>query len=237
MKKISTLLFAVILFTSCKNKPNIDYKYQENDDLFDCDAIDMDLIKAAVYAFEDYVENYYFMEPPKSLEKGYYFYWDTSKSDLIPKVEFINPHILEIRDELKKIEGLWIENGIEAKLNMSHPFIKCISDYMVDQELKKIFDVLVQSNTFKNQVFLAPLKRDPIKFSKDRALVTYLALNTFYARILNLDFTKMDELVQINRKRQYEEQKRLFEANKEGIEAAIKKSDSINKLDSTKIKN
>ena len=236
MKRISTLLIVAIMFLGCKNEPNIAYKYQLEDDLFECDEIDMDLIKEAVYAFEDYIENYYFMEPPKSLDKGYYFYWDTSKSDWIPKVEFINPHILEIRDELKKIEGLWIINGIEAKLNMSHPFIKCISDYMDDQELKKIFDVLVQSNTFKNQVFLAPLKRDPIKFSKDRALVTYLALNTFYARILNLDFSNLEELMQINRKRHYEEQKRNFEANKGSIEEAIKNSKTI-KNDSIKTNN
>jgi len=236
MKKISILLITIILFIGCKNEPNITYQYQQKDDLFYCDAIDMNLIKEAVYAFEDYVENNYFMEPPKSLEKGYYFYWDVSKSDWIPKVEFINPHILEIRDELKKIEGLWIENGIEAKLNMTHPFIKCISDYMDDQELKRIFDVLVETNTFKNQVFLAPLKRDPIKFSKDRALVTYLALNTFYARILNLDFNKMDELILINRNKQLEEQKRLFEANKETLEEAIKNGNAI-KIDSIKPKN
>jgi hypothetical protein len=107
---------------------------------------------------------------------------------------------------------------------------------MDDQELKRIFDVLVETNTFKNQVFLAPLKRDPIKFSKDRALVTYLALNTFYARILNLDFNKMDELILINRNKQLEEQKRLFEANKETLEEAIKNGNAI-KIDSIKPKN
>jgi hypothetical protein len=96
---------------------------------------------------------------------------------------------------------------------------------MEDQQLKKIYDVLVESNTFKNLVFLAPLKRDPIKFRKDRALVTYLALNTFYARILTLDFSNLEELMKINRERFIEEQKRLREENKENIQ--LIKLDSI----------
>lgn len=225
MKKISSILIAVICFTSCKNEPKITYKYQQNEDLFYCDAIDMDLIKEAVYAFEDYIENHYSMEPPNSVDKGYYFYWEISKSDRIPAVELINPHILEIRDELKKIENLWIINNDEAKLNMNHPIAKCIGDYMEDQQLKKIYDVLVESNTFKNLVFLAPLKRDPIKFRKDRALITYLALNTFYARILTLDFSNLEELMKINRERFIEEQKRLREENKENIQ--LIKLDSI----------
>jgi hypothetical protein len=225
MKKISSILIAVICFTSCKNEPKITYKYQQKEDLFYCDAIDMDLIKEAVYAFEDYIENHYSMEPPNSVDKGYYFYWEISKSDRIPAVELINPHILEIRDELKKIENLWIINNDEAKLNMNHPIAKCIGDYMEDQQLKKIYDVLVESNTFKNLVFLAPLKRDPIKFRKDRALVTYLALNTFYARILTLDFSNLEELMKINRERFIEEQKRLREENKENIQ--LIKLDSI----------
>jgi len=82
MKKISTiLLIAVILLVSCKKDSQIEYKYQENDELFSCDGIDMDLIKEAVYAFEDYIKDHYSMEPPNSVDKGYYFYWDISKSD------------------------------------------------------------------------------------------------------------------------------------------------------------
>ncbi len=234
MKKISTILFAAILFTSCKSEPNITYKYQEKDDLFNCDQVDMNLIKEAVYAFEEYIKDNYSMEPPKSIDKGYYFYWDISKNDLIPAVEFINPHILEIRDELKQIDNLWIINGDDAKLNMNHPIAKCIGNYIEDQELKKIYDVLVESNTFKNNVFLSPLKRDPIKFRKDHALVTYLALNTFYARILTLDFSNLEELMLINRQRFIEKQKRFQEENKEAIEEA-KKNRQLIKIDTIKI--
>lgn len=235
MKKISTiLLIATILFTSCINDPKIEYKYQDNEDLFSCDGIDMDLVKEAVYAFEDYIKDHYSMEPPNSVDKGYYFYWDISKSDRIPAVEYINQHILDVRDELKKIDGLWIIENDEAKLNMKHPIAKCIGDYMEDQELKRIYDVLVETNTFKNLVFLAPFKRDPIKFRKDRALMTYLALNTFYARILMLDFSNMEELMLINRNKYLEEQQRIKEEMMKEIESGDK---TLIKIDSLKNNN
>jgi hypothetical protein len=238
MRKISTLLvFTALFLTGCKNEPNIAYQYQQNDDLFSCDAVDMKLIKEAVYAFEDYITDHYSIEAPKSVEKGYYFYWEVSKTERIPAVEFINPHVLAIRDELKKIEGLWITNNDgEAKMDMSHPLVKCIGDRMENEELKKIFQVLVETKTFKNSVFLAPLKRDPVALFKDRSLCTYFALNTFYARILNLDFTNMEELMLINRKKFLEEEKRLQEENLKNLEEAFKNGELI-RIDPEKTKN
>lgn len=233
MKKISTILLITFVFAmSCKTEPNIEYKYQQEDELFECDAVDMALIKEAIYAFEDYIKNHYSFQNPKSVDQGYYYYWEISRSTRIPAVEFINPHVLNIRDELKKIDDLWITKGETTTLNYKHPMVKCISNYMVNPELKKTFDVLTESNTFKDQVFLALLKRDPIAIKKDPALATYLALDTFYARILNLDFSNLEELMLINKNRYLEEQKRQMEQEKNVIE----KSQLLN-LDSLKAKN
>ena len=38
--------------------------------------------------------------------------------------------------------------------------------------------------------------------------ISYLALDTFYARILTLDFTNLEELQQINANRYFEKQKK-----------------------------
>jgi hypothetical protein len=232
MKKISTfLLIATLCITGCTNNSKINYKYQKNDDLFYCDGIDMKLIKEAVYAFENYIKNHYFFQGEKTVEKGYYFYWEIAKGNRIPAVEFIDAHTLAIRDELKKIDGLWITTNDEAALNMKHPLAQCISDYMDNEQLKKIYDVLRETNTFKNQVFIAPLKRDVKSIMKDKGLVTYLALNTFYARILNLDFSNMDELMKINEQKYLEEQQKFFKENPLKIENLRKI-----KIDSSKLK-
>jgi hypothetical protein len=233
MKKISTfLLIATLCFTGCKEESKITYKYQQNDDLFDCDGVDMKLIKEAVYAFENYITNHYSFQGEKTVEKGYYFYWEISKGNRIPAVEFIDDHILEIRDELKKIDGLWVTIKGETTLNMNHPIAKCISDYMDNQQLKKIYDVLRETKTFKNSVFIAPLKRDVKSIMKDKGLVTYLALNTFYARILNLDFSNLEELMKLNEQKYIEEQRKFFDQNP-------LKPENLQKIaiDSSKIKN
>ena len=159
---------------------------------------------------------------------------DGGGSTRIPAVEFINPHVLKIRDELKKIDGLWITKNETTTLNYNHPMIKCLSNYMVNSELKRTFDVLTESNTFKEQVFLSLLKRDPLALKNDPALATYLALDTFYARILNLDFSNLEELKLINRNRSIEEQNRLLEKEEKG--QLFDKSNFI-RLDSIKRKN
>jgi hypothetical protein len=233
MKKISILLaFVALLFSGCKNEPKIDYQYQLEDDLFECDAVDMNLIKEAVYAFEDYIKNHYTYTNPKSVDQGYYYYWEIALNGRIPAVEFISPHILEIRDQLKKIDGLWVTNGETTTLNYNHPLIKCISDHLKDPQMKQTFDVLIQSHTFKENVFLASIKRISESLGNDAALDTYLALDTFYARILNLDFSDMDKLMKINRNKYMEKQKRLFEANKGNLE-----NGKPIKIDSIKTKN
>lgn len=219
MKKISILLIATTLFlTNCKQEPSITYKYQENDDLFNCDAVDMNLIKEALYAFEDYIEKHYSFQDPKSVDQGYYYYWEIIKSTRIPAVEFINPHVLLVRDELRKIDDLWITQNETTTLNYNHPMIKCLSDYMVDPQLKSTFNVLTESNTFKDKVFLALLKRDPVAIKKDPALATYLALDTFYARILNLDFSKLEELMLINQNRYIKERQIMMDEEKPLLE-------------------
>lgn len=234
MKKISTLLMiATILITSCKNEPKIDYKYQDNKDLFNCDAVDMDLIKEAVYAFESYIEKNYCFIPPNSVDKGYYFYWEIAIADRIPAVELIEPHVLLIRDELKKIDDLWITKNDVTTLNFNHPFTKCISSAIQDLQIKRTFDVLTESNTFNNFTFLSGIERDPIKIYNDRGLSTYIAMNTFYARILNLDFSDIDKLMQINKRKFMEKQRESIEKFQK---QQLDQSNPI-KIDSSKIKN
>ena len=193
---------------SCTKQSDLTFKYQDNDDLFSCETVDMDLIKEAKYAFEDYIEKHYSFQNPKSVDQGYFYYWEIAKSPTIPAVEFVNSHVIKIRDELKKIKNLWRINGDIATLNYAHPLVKCLGTNMTNQELKKTFNTLINTNTFKQRVFLSLLKRDPTAIRIDVGLSTYLALDTFYARILTLDFTNLEELQQINKNRYFEKQKK-----------------------------
>lgn len=218
MKKISILLaLSALIITSCKNKSNIEYKYEDNPDLFVCESINMNLIKEALYAFEDYIEKHYSFQNPKSVEQGYFYYWEIAKTDRIPAVEFINTHVLSVRDELKKIDDLWIIKNEKTTLNYKHPLLKCLGSFMIDPDMKRTYNVLIDSNTFKEEVFLALLKRDPKAIQNDRALATYLSLDSFYARILALDFSKLEELKKINENRFRKKQDLLIQQEMENI--------------------
>ncbi|MBN4047243.1 hypothetical protein JYU05_01730, partial [bacterium AH-315-P13] len=85
MKKIITLfIISLILLSSCEESAKINFKYSEKEDLFTCSSIDMELIKDAVYAFEDHITQHYIAIPPNTLSKGYAFYWEIALRDLQP---------------------------------------------------------------------------------------------------------------------------------------------------------
>jgi len=193
MNKIITLYsLTFLLLASCNNKEaKFLYKYENQNDLFGCSAIDMKLIKEAVYAFEEYSKEFYSFQNPKSVEQGYYFYLKISITNRLPAIEFINPHIIKVRDALKDEKDLWITKNNETTLNFNHPIVNCISKQMIDPEVKKLFNFLIETNTFSTEVFLASIKRGDERIKDDKAFNTYLVLDTFYERILNVDFNNL----------------------------------------------
>ncbi len=199
MKRILISILTILLFISCNKEPKFEYKYANNDHLFKCSSIDMELIKEAVYAFEEYSKEYYSFREPKSVQQGYLFYWDVSISNRLPAIEYINPHIIKIRDVLKDEKDLWVIKNNETILNFNHPILTCISEQMVNPEVKKLFKLLIDTKTFKSEVFLASLKKGDERIKDDKAFNTYLILDTFYARILNVDFNNLEASINKNR--------------------------------------
>ncbi len=200
MKIIIISTLTILLLISCNKEPKFEYKYDNNDDLFKCSSVDMELIKEAVYAFEEYLKEYYIFQGPKSVHNGLNNYWKISITNRLPAIEYINPHIIKLRDILKNETSLWITKNDKTILNFNHPIMDCISKNLIDSELKNLFDFLRNSNTFSSEVFLASLKWADKRIKDDKAFETYLVLDTFYARILNVDFNNLEESIKTNRK-------------------------------------
>ncbi|RLD27674.1 MAG: hypothetical protein DRI75_08855 [Bacteroidetes bacterium] len=199
MRRNIILTLTILLFISCKKESKFEYKYVDNDNLFKCSSVDMELIKEAVYAFEEYSKEYYSFQEPKSVQQGYYFYWIISTTNRLPAIEYVNPYIIKVRDALKDVKDLWITKNDETTLNINHPIINCISKQMINPEVKKLFNLLIDSNTFSSEVFLASMKRGDERVKGDKAFQTYLVLDTFYARILNVDFNNLEAIINKNR--------------------------------------
>lgn len=203
MKRIIISTLTIMLFVSCKKE--LEYKYTDNDDILKCSSVDIDLIKEAVYAFEDYSKENYSFQIPKSVAQGYYFYWTIAINNRLPAIEFINPHIIKIRDILKEEKDLWITKNDETFLNMNHAIVTCISEQLINSEVKNLFNLLVDTNTFTTQVFLASLTKGDERVRDDKAFHTYLILDTFYARILNVDFNNLEASLNKNREKAIKE--------------------------------
>ena len=112
---------------------------------------------------------------------------------------YINSHIIKLRDILKNEKDLWITKNDETFLNINHPIVDCITEQIIDPEVKKLFNFLIDTNTFSTEVFLASMKRGDERIKNDKAFNTYLILDTFYARILNVDFNNLEASINKNR--------------------------------------
>lgn len=182
-------LFIVILvinLSSCK-KP-LEYKYSDKDDLFECESIDMVLIKEALYTFEDYITQYYIAEPPNTLSKGYAFYREIALRDLQPAVELFDDHLIQLVKQLKEENELWIVSKDKTILNYNHPILLCIAKNIKDEGINKTLNVLLETKSFRTEIFLPTFLMETQILIDDKALATYFALEMFYARVLNVDF-------------------------------------------------
>jgi len=209
MKNIAFYLLIFLTINSCKKEPQIDYKYNDKEDLFPCSEAEMDLIKEAVYAFEDYAIDHYAKYNPKTIGQGMYFYWKVSINEsTYPKLQVVPPHIIKLRDLLKQQNDLWTITNDKFHLNYNHPLLTCIGNTMNEKNHKDTFNTLLDSNTFKSSVYLAALKRKELELENDIAFRTYLALETFYAKIMNVDFNDLDALYQKLKEERIESQQR-----------------------------
>ncbi|MBN4085196.1 hypothetical protein JYT89_02535 [Flavobacteriaceae bacterium AH-315-B10] len=188
MKKIILPIFTILLFLSCNKEQKLEYKYADKEDLFNCSSIDMELIKDAVYAFEDHITQHYIAIPPNTLSKGYAFYWEIALRDLQPTAELFNNHLIQLVKRLKKEKKLWVVSKDKTTLNYNHPIMLCIAKNIKDKGINKTLNVLLETKSFRTKIFLPAFLGDNQMLIDDKALATFFALEMFYARVLDLNF-------------------------------------------------
>ncbi len=188
MKQISQIIFLlslIILSYGC-NENEIDYKYATKEDLFECDNKDYRLVKEATYAFEDFItKNYVFLGV--TVPEGYHNYLKVLFNNRPPAVEYLSDHIKNITTVFENRDDLWTVHSNKVRLNYEHPAAKCIVENVKDEELKKILEALISSNTVTPQV-LAPIlfEKKHLMAEEDRALAAYVAMDMFFSKLLEM---------------------------------------------------
>ena len=185
---------ASILLSSCNNS-KITYKFQENQDLFPCENYDSKLVKEAVYAFEQFIENNYTINDSKNLINSYARYWAIASTKQLPKVHLLDEHLKEIILTLKEEEYLWTVHNGEYALNLDNTLGQCLINNIKNEDINKSLSLLVEYKTYKKEYVLPIFKRDVSQLIEDRALATYVALEFFYSKLMNQDLNITEEQV------------------------------------------
>ena len=189
--KLTIILLVVVVFTNCKNEPQLsEYKYSENDFQVNCENVDLDLIKEAVYSFEADITDYFTPKGNKNLLQAYPRVVNYGINSRANFSKIVSPHTQEIFEILKTDTELWNLNGETKSLNYDHELLKCIANNLTDKDLKTTFNALINTNSMSAKLFAEPLKRKAYLAVNDIYLATYIALDMFYARLFDQDLNK-----------------------------------------------
>lgn len=189
MLKHSFLFIVTMLLVSCTQ---LEYKYSDKETPLDCETINTELYKEALFAFEDYLLEHYVANPPNTMQQAYAFYWEIAIRDLMPAVELIDEHMISIIQALKKEKELWVKLEGKSTLNPKHPVMRCIQENIINEDSKSVLKNLLDTNSFRPDIFKTHIDYQAKNLINDKALASYFAFNNFYAKVLETDFNEID---------------------------------------------
>ena len=193
LKPLSILLVLTI-FTGCKKEAKLsEYKYADKDFTVNCNGINPELLKEAVYAFEDDITNHFAKNSNKNLSQAYSRAVNLGIYGRGKYEDMVSPHTIEIFNILKTNIELWNVNGDTKTLNYDSEFVKCLADNLSDKDLKTTFNALLTTNSMSPQLFGGAIRTSARLAIKDKYLATYIALDMYYAKLFDLDLNKIKE--------------------------------------------
>ena len=192
LKPLIVLIVSFLLF-SCKKEATLsEFKYSASDFQVTCDGINPELLKEAVYSFEDDITNYFAQKGSKNLSQAYSRAVNLGIYGRAKYEEIASPHTIEIFEILKTDKDLWNLDGETKSLNYNSKIVKCLADNLSDKDLQTTFNALLETNSMSAKLFGEPLRRGAYLAIKDKYLATYIALDMFYAKLFDVDFSQKD---------------------------------------------
>lgn len=144
------------------------------------------MLKEAFYSFENDIIKAY-DKTGKNKLKAYRTFINFSIGNRVQFDKIVSKHTKEVFDALKTYPNLWVDNH----LNYNSKLVSCLANNIADNNLKTTFNALVSTNSMSIDVF-TPALRSNSRYSNDPYLQTYIALDYFYAKMFELDFTKIN---------------------------------------------
>lgn len=187
----SCLLIAVIMFSACKKEVALDYKYSDKDPVVQCDGVNSQLISEAVYAFEDDITNLYTKARP-NLSRSYQLFLTNASRNQMKFEDVVSKHTVDILNALKSETDLWNLSSSTSNLNYDSALMKCIANNMDESSVKATLNALLSTNSLRPDIMNPALSAQIAKVTRDKNLSTYVALEYFFARMHDTDFSTVD---------------------------------------------
>lgn len=190
MKKLFVTAFAIAGFYSCGD--GLEYKYQDRELTVACHQIDGNLMKEALYSFEEdisafYNNDNYVPNTPIYYRFGYANFIFTGATGEAKFEQMVSPHSLGILKELKKQEGLFIENQKGSNLNYNHEFVKCLIEKIENKEIKDKINTLLSVNFFSPKTMAEFYRVNNLDVETDKNFAMFIALDTYYQHLIDLE--------------------------------------------------
>jgi len=189
-------ILLVFTFLNCKKDITLsEYKFSDKESVINCDGQDSKLLNEALYAFEDDINSFYKNNnnPNGNLALIYSQFLRNYSTNRINYEDLVTPHTLEVFTVLKTKNDLWDLNNTVSKLNYYGSFFNCIATNVQNQNLKSTLNALLTTHSMSARMFSSPLITQYNAASNDKYLSAYVAFDLFYAKLFDIDATKVKE--------------------------------------------
>lgn len=191
---LKLIVFTLLISSySCNQSKELsEYKYASQPDVLSCANIDNKLLKEALYSFENDIVTHYDKQGQNNIQMAYTRYFSDSYRNRANLKAIASEHTINILNVLKTNSNLWDANGTDSNLNYNSDVMACIINNIQDKDLNTTFNALLNTNSLKFSYLQARLQAELRTQYKDKNLCSYLALELFYNKLYNLDFSKAD---------------------------------------------
>lgn len=197
MKKIVLAAAISLSILSCKKEAEFDYKHSEKPATITCDNVDVKLLSEAYYAFENAImiqaENTKRRPQVKvTIDNAMRSYINRTKGN-IKITDYITEESLAIFNVLKN-QDIW--EGAQLKSNST--INECIAKGISNKGIKSSFNTLLSIESLDPKLIASAItdNRGARGQFRDKTLMTYVALDMYYAKFFNTDFSKLTFLTE-----------------------------------------
>jgi hypothetical protein len=197
MKKVILAATISISLLSCKEDAKITYNYADKPLVLNCENIDKKLLNEAYYAFENAIlihakNTNRRPNVPVTIESALKNYITRSRGN-IKITDYTTKESFEVFNSLKSL-AIWNGTQLKEKANITN----CIGNSISNSTIKGSFNTLRSVESLNPKLIAATIvdNRTIRDQFKDKALMTYVAFDMYYAKFFNTDFSAISFLTE-----------------------------------------